>query len=145
MPLTLNDSTIRQQLQADIQAAWSVRRVYDDPPQTPASLSRLPMAYLLLGDLEPQRSARGASAKEVTVPHLYTMTGQFAWPASGTIEAAKLARAQALLDRLTAAERYAGWHRDVTAIRFYLEGLSANQERYFEIEIEFAVEVITNA
>src|SRR5689334_20391809 len=115
MPMTLDDSAIRSALHSSISTAWSTTTVYDDPPQTPVAASKLPLGYLMLQDMEPQRSSRGAGAKEVTLVHPYTITGQFAWPGIGTIEADKRIKVQALLDQLTATTRYAGWQREVTA------------------------------
>lgn len=144
MPLTLGDTAIRTALHASLNAAWSCTEVYDDPPKLPKSAANLPLGFVQLGDMAPVRNGQGAGVNDVELLHTYTLTGQFAWPSSGTIEAAKVAKVQALLSLLTAAKRYALWSRDVTAIRFDT-GKAESNEPYFEVEIDFAVRVITDA
>lgn len=143
--LTLEDTRLRELLHGDMRAAWALTEIHDDPPMLPASAADLPRGFLILGDLEPRRGEYGASPAEVHVPHVYRIVGQFAWPTSGTWEAAKLEKQKALVNILTLQKRYGGWMRDILAIRFRNAEMEASKEAVYEVEVEFKIDVITSA
>jgi hypothetical protein len=143
MAITLGDETFRPLLRDDIKDAWSLSRVHYDPPQTPGSLAVLPRAFLQLEDVD-SGEARGFGRKVLL--HTYTITGQFAYPSEGTLEQAKVEKAQALLDVLTVGSsifhtehRY----RDV-AIRFEESRLGDDtSENVYSIHLSITLEWVT--
>lgn len=142
--MQLDDTAIRTQLHADILAAWATNEIHDDLPYQAASYAELPRGFVELKDIEIRRAGPGASVNDVSIPHDYIITGQFAWPVSGTIEISKVARANELLSRLTSAKRYTGWMRDITAVEFG-QGQADMNEPTYEVTVTLRLHVISDA
>lgn len=146
MALSIDDSAILAQLHTDIKAAWNTLTIRDDPPFVPMSKGDMPRAFCILQDISPTRGGGTAGSAQVSMLFTYQITGQFVWPTTGTLEAAKKASAQALISLLTANLVYASqYRRDVTGIRWdYQNDRAGNetQEPYYEVAIDFAVEIV---
>ena len=143
MAITLDDSTIRAALEADILSAWSVVTIYDDPPQTEPKAADLPRAFVMLQARQPVRSAGTASLTQWSIPHTYQITGEFAWPSSGTINAAREARLNALLALLTETNFYAGYRYTIDEIPAD-PGEPTDAEQTYRAVLTMTVEVISS-
>lgn len=146
MPVTLDDTTVRNQIHADVYASWTPLKIYDDASYGKASKMLLPRSYVRLQDIEPVRAGGTAGLGEVSMMHTYEIVGQFPWPSQTPIEVAKVLMAQALITKLTTTLVYSSgqYRRDVKKLVF-TEMFDQPQEPYFEITIEFAVEVVSAA
>ena len=146
MAITLDDATIRAQLHTDVKTAWSTLQIYDDASYGRAAKVLLPRAYVRLQDVKPVRGGGTAGIGETSLMHTYEIVGQFAWPTTTPIEVAKVLKSQSLINLLTANIRYSSalYLRDVTNVSFS-EMFDQVQEPYYEITIEFAVEVTSAA
>jgi hypothetical protein len=143
MAIDLGDSTFRPLLLEDIKTAWDVERVHYDPPQTPGSLSQLPRAFIQLQNVEPGEK-RGFN--RWVLFHVYELAGQFVYPESGTLEEAKVSRANELLDVLTAGNTIyqSAWRYRFDGVDFEESRLSDDStERYYTVRLTFALEWIT--
>jgi hypothetical protein len=145
MPLQLADAVLRPLLRDDIKTAWALTRVRSDPPQIPGQPADLPQAFLQLRDVETAREAGQAGFGETQVVHTYVITGQFVYPVSGTLEEAKVAKANALLAVLTAVSTV--FHTDYLyhdpVVRF--EDPQDATEGYYTVLIEFPIVAVTTA
>lgn len=147
MPITLDDPALRAFLHTDIDTAWSTAgNIFDDPVQVPETNADLPRAYVQLqGDILSTKAGSLAGLSQWSNRQPYKIVGQFAWPAAGTttIEAAKVANAQAFLNLLTATFRYHGFvYWDVTiTIELYSE--VPPQNRYYQIAVTVTFEGVS--
>lgn len=130
MALSLDDSTVRTALRTSIRTAWSVTRIFDDEPKTIAAASHLPRAFIFLQDTEITTGQGQSGMGQVEVPLTYEITGQFAYPASGSLEEAKVSKANLLLAQLTASASFGGGRRDVVAVRFEKTPTEKLEEAY---------------
>jgi hypothetical protein len=141
MAIDLGDSTFRPLLLEDIKTAWDVERVHYDPPQTPGSLSQLPRAFLQLQDFTDFESFGFINQ---VLPHTYTIAGQFAYPETGTLEEAKVEKAEALLAVLTAGngKYHSDWrYRRFAPPRFEESRLGDDEtERVYSVHLDFTLE-----
>jgi hypothetical protein len=145
MPLQLADAILRPLLRDDIKTAWSLSRVRSDPPQIPGVPADLPQAFLQLRDVETAREAGQAGFGETQVVHTYVITGQFVYPVSGTLEEAKVEKANALLSVLTTVSTC--YQEDYLyhdpAVRF--EDVQDATEAYYTVVVEFPIIAVTTA
>jgi hypothetical protein len=146
MAYTLADTAIRAQLHTDIQVAWAdTVKIHDDRPRTAPHSGDLPRAFVVLNDQTPAFSGT-ASMTEIAIPHRYTLTREAKWPTSGTIEAAKVADVQAILNVITASGVYLRLYRwQVTGIRYEEAVTEESQEPIYRVSVDFEVEVLTAA
>lgn len=149
MSITLDDDAIRAQLHSDLNAAWpGLKSVNDDPPFLPASSADLPQAFVQIGKFAFTYGGGTAGMSQVSTPHVYTITGVFTWPTTGTIEAAKLAKGQALLTQLTQSAIYAGWRYKLVSLDFNETVTSpsepGNQEPIYQVILVISVEVLSS-
>jgi len=109
LSFALEEAAVRTALRADILAAWSPARIYDDPAEIEQAPGTLPEAYLYLLGTEDTDEVGGMREAGITL--LYEIALRAPRPASGTIHAAKIAKAEALRARLVSAATYGGWNR----------------------------------
>lgn len=145
MPMQLDDTALRAQLSEDLKTAWGVTEVRHGPPQTALSGDSLPVVFIELGDIVPQRGGITGVGR-VRLPHIYTITLRDRFPAPpATIEETKVGKAQAALDVLTANATYLNdWRQEVGAVRFVPQQLD-NQEWVYDLSIEFIVQVLSRS
>ena len=145
MSLLSADAGIRAQLHTDIASAWAPTKIYDNPPVLPNTAANLPLAFVELQEVKPERSGPGAGAQEVSAKFVYLLTRIAPVPASGVIEAEKIAKTSALTDLLQANPRYATWKRDITAVTFDETQIEESEELIYSVQIEFTLTVIADA
>lgn len=107
MPLSLTGlATLRSALIADIAAAWNTERIYTSAPEveTATEEASLPVAALILN---PSRfDSQGSGMNDQRLRPLFRIVGRFFKDEGINLAQAKEARAQELLDRLTASWNY---------------------------------------
>ena len=142
----LDDATIRPLLKADIITAWGANVEFEDnPAYLPGSAADLPRVFVELDDVTPQAAQGSAGIRQASVPHIYQITGQFTFPASGTIETAKITLFNQLAAVLSANIRYYGYRRlpGFPTCQFATAMESEAREPIFTLTIRFGVEVLT--
>src|SRR5690349_17918290 len=148
MTMTLADSTLRAGLHPMMSSAWSPKKIYDDAPYVKPSPDELPRAFCHVQDMTPNYAHQQAGFGQAVVPHFYALTLQRAWPTSGTIDQAKVADVQAILDLLTADTVFlrngtSGYRREVVGILFNGKAEADLLESYYQVTVVFQAEVIT--
>ncbi len=140
--ITLNDSTFRPQLHANLLAVFPdlAGRINDDVQRAMPGKGDLPRAFVTLGDPKPDYRGEQASFSEVQISYPYTLLVEFAWPASGTIEAARLTALQALLAQLTASPRYCDRVFRIIDIRLVSTDNKEPNEPTFGFAVEITIE-----
>ena len=148
MAFQLGDTILRPLLHADIETAWGEEvEINDSPALLPGTSADLPRVFVELGDVTPEWSKGTAGLSESSVPHIYTITAQFAWPASGTLEAFKVSQINALAAALTANGSFYGNYQRVAGypiVRFPEPSATDANEPYFSVEIDFGIEFVTD-
>ena len=140
-----DDSLIRVQLRNDIKVAWNPKKIYDNPALAAANLSDLPRAYIFLDELSPVTAQGTASLSEVSIPHNYTLAIEDKYPSVGNLQALKVTKVGALVDRLVSKPRYMDLYvRSIDAIRMFDNVAPEDVNEYvYRFEIDFSLEVIS--
>lgn len=142
MAMSVSTSAVRTQLAADFVTAWGALAIYFDTPKTPlmdddftgiSNSTTAARVVCVVSDPEPQFAA----FSKRNIAYRITITGQFQYPTTGTLQAAKETNADALLALLTASTRYASGGREIIAIRYNEVAETEQMRGYFEVEIEF--------
>lgn len=139
MAIELGDSTFRPLLRDDILDAWEVNRIHYDPPAVPGTASVLPRAFLQLGNIGPGETL-GFSRRLMF--HTYTIVGQFAFPAEGTLEEAKVERVNELLAVLTVGDSiyHSAWRYVLGSVDFETSRTSDDEtEAYYTVMLTFSL------
>ena len=140
MAFALADPAVREQIHADLLAAFpSLTAIHDSAPFVPASGASLPLAFVLLPNISFDQGPG-----DVAQGNPYEVTYIAGWPAEGSIQAAQIAAAQSLINRITAARTYAGGNYEVTDLALG-DGQDEAGEPYFSFVLKFRVDVDTPA
>jgi hypothetical protein len=146
MPMNFDDTAIRDQLVADVTTAWAPTKIYLDAPKIAAVSADLPVAYINVTSVPMNRGAGAATPREVNQGWTYDIVLVEKRPAAGTLHAAKVAKADALLALLTAHPvTYVSWFRNVLGVVFTEGTLDETAEEVYIVRITFRVEVISYA
>ena len=140
MAFALADPAVREQIHADLLAAFpSLTAIHDSAPFVPASGASLPLAFVLLPNIDLEQGP--ASVMQGSA---YEVTYFAAWPAEGSIQAAQIAAAQSLLDRIAARRTYAGENYELSDLALG-DGQDQAGEPYFSFTLKFRVDADTPA
>ena len=143
--MTLDDSAVIAQLTADVKTAWSPKEIHLAAPQVPKTAADLPVANIVAEDVAIQIAEGAAAVRDARQDWRYRISVTKARPLSGTLHAAKVTDANALIQLLTAnLVRYAGWRRRVTAVEFNEMETLESVEPVYSVAITFTVEIIGN-
>lgn len=144
--MQLADATLRPLLRDDTKTAWTITRIEYDPPEIPGDASLLPRAFIQLNNVPTARHKGGAGFGESQAIHTYRITGQFAWPTTGTLEEAKVTKSNLLLAVLTTVSTVyrSNWRYLDPTIEFET-GQTDNGEAFYTVTVEFPIEVIVTA
>jgi hypothetical protein len=141
MAIDLGDSTFRPLLRDDMIAAWDLLKVHYDAPYLPGEASDLPRGFIQIRNVEPGEP-QGFSRRNKW--HPYRLVGQFAYPASGTVEEARVTRVNELMDILT-SEATSNIYKDDWRYRDDgqpfedAEALGDPQNRIYHVVVDFAL------
>ncbi len=143
MPNQINDAPLRAQLHTDIMAAHTGANipvaVHDDDPLLSKASADLPYYVLTLQDFHQEKEA----LRKVRQYYRYEITGRFPWPVSGTIQQAKIDRANEIMAVITASVGYAtiGVDSLVASVDFK-HGQEDPQEPILEYSLYFDIQVV---
>ena len=150
MPVIIDDTSIRAQLHQDAIEVWNPTKIYDEPQFVPSSKQDLPLVFIELNPITPERGGYTAGLGQVSMWHTYVITGMFAWPENGSVEADKVTNLQLFAFQITSQANFRytsnNYNRDIKDFTFDTSGITEeSKEHYYTVSITFAVEVVSEA
>lgn len=153
MPVIIDDTSIRAQLHADAIESWELQlpsKIYDSPQFIPSTKNDLPIVFIELNPITPERGGYTAGLGQVSMWHTYIITGMFPWPENGSVEEDKVVKLQAFASQITSQANFRytsnNYNRDIKDFTFDTSGITEeSKEHYYTVSITFAVEVISAA
>jgi len=140
--MQLDNAAILPLLEADVLSAWSAAQIRLDMQKTQNAADQLPKARIEMLPWLPEATGGGVSAKECKIPHIFAITGTFAYPDSGTILEAASERWNQLVALLTTEQPY---YHDLWTYNEQIGGEYDDDptERTYSVTVTFTLNVIS--
>jgi hypothetical protein len=134
-------STLLTTLHTDIASAWATKRIYDDPPYIEPNKAMLPMAFIDIKSATPSfndSDTYGDAIRQIAIIYDVEITLVAVKPATGSLLADKITKANQLLSKLYAASTYSSLYYSPGVIDFSPGGVEETEPVY-DLSVSFQI------
>jgi len=133
---TIVDTTLRTALKtALLTAVPTLTKIYDDDPYTPNNGLELPIGFISLSSLEPTQEIEGVAVAQIGMWFKYELTVLSHKPTTGTLQAAKVTLANAILAQLYTATTFSGYLREPGIVEFDSDTTVESAEPIYAVRV----------
>lgn len=139
------DTTIRSSIKTAIKTALpKVSRILDDDPYIPNTGAQLPIAFIALAGIDPSYDVDGVAVGQIGLWHRYEITYLAKKPTTGTLQAAKVTAANALLTQFFSGTLFASTYlREPGSISFETSLTAESAEPIYSVTVGFNILIIS--